>query len=373
MTGELNHNQGQTNMKKNLERYIRPGRPLRHTVEAIKRGKITIGFVGGSITEPANGTRWSDKTADWFVLNYPEVSVNVENAAKGATGSLSAVFRIEEDINACGCDLVLVETAVNDGPDAWGACREGILRKLLKDDRCDVIVTYTYSSGFYEDMLAGRIPRSMIDWEELVEHYDLPRVYMSRYAFDLMLGGYVRWEEWLPDGLHPGHAGSRLYAEPVTELIGCELDCPRAAEPFALPEPLHADCWEDAQALPFDSFKRVGAWRMVRERRIPSVRYIMFTTSMSSSLEFEFEGTGLVVHTMVNSWHAGYTLSVDGGEPVNMAKPLPEWGVNATDWVREDVPVKGLPFRKHKAVLKPVFCPGAKGANFELCAVGVIR
>ena len=42
-------------------------------------------------------------------------------------------------------------------------------------------------------------------------------------------------------------------------------------------------------------------------------------------------------------------------------------------YVREDVPVKGLPFGKHKAVLKPVLCPGAKGANFELCAVGVIR
>ena len=118
-----------------LEKYIHSRRSLFHTAQAIKKGKITIGFVGGSITEPENGKRWSDKIVDWFVFHYPGLIVNVENAAKGATGSLSAVFRVDQDILAQDCDLVFVETTVNDGPKAWGNCREGLLRKLLSADR----------------------------------------------------------------------------------------------------------------------------------------------------------------------------------------------------------------------------------------------
>lgn len=107
-----------------LGAYIRQRAGLPHLKKALEKGKLTIGFLGGSITEPADGKRWSDKIVDWFALNYPEVTLNVENAAKGATGSLSAVFRMDTDLMVYDCDIVFVETAVNDGPGAWGACRE---------------------------------------------------------------------------------------------------------------------------------------------------------------------------------------------------------------------------------------------------------
>ena len=139
--------------------YIHARRPLYHTAEAIRRGHITIGFIGGSITEPvADGHRWSGKIVDWFVAEFPGLIVDEENAAKGATGSLNAILRVEDDILAYNCDLVFVETAVNDGEKAWGACREGILRKLMKNDVCDVVLTYTYSQAMYETMLAGKLP-----------------------------------------------------------------------------------------------------------------------------------------------------------------------------------------------------------------------
>ena len=144
--------------------YIHARRPLYHTAEAIRRGHITIGFIGGSITEPvADGHRWSGKIVDWFVAEFPGLIVDEENAAKGATGSLNAILRVEDDILAYNCDLVFVETAVNDGEKAWGACREGILRKLMKNDVCDVVLTYTYSQAMYETMLAGNLPQTILD------------------------------------------------------------------------------------------------------------------------------------------------------------------------------------------------------------------
>ena len=352
--------------------YIHARRPLYHTAEAIRRGHITIGFIGGSITEPvADGHRWSGKIVDWFVAEFPGLIVDEENAAKGATGSLNAILRVEDDILAYNCDLVFVETAVNDGEKAWGACREGILRKLMKNDVCDVVLTYTYSQAMYETMLAGKLPQTILDWEELAEHYQLSSVHMARYTFDLVMDGFLRWDEWLPDTLHPDHAGSRLYAEPVCRLLRREIDTARPVS-IPLPAPLHADNWENVHILPFDQVERVGAWRQVHERRLPSVHHMLCTSSMTSSLRFEFEGTGLLLHLLSGGLFAAYKIRIDGGEWIDKNDPLPAWGLNATDWLREDVPVSGLPAGRHTAEIAPEFAQGGRATRFQLGMIGVI-
>ncbi len=355
---------------KELEKYIRARSPLRRAAQAIRRGHITIGFVGGSITEPADGRRWSDKVADWFVARFPGVTVDVENSAKGASGTLSAVLRAERDVLAWNCDLVFVETAVNDPETCWGPGREGLLRKLLRDGKNDVMIVYTYQQSWYDAMLAGNLPESVADWETLAEHYRLSSVNMGRYAFDLVMKGFLRWEEWLPDGLHPEHAGSRLYAEPVCELLERELANPAEGE-YTLPAPLHADCWEGAFLLPMDRIRREGAWRMVRERRVPSVEHVLCTSSMTSRLRFDFEGRGLLLHILMNIRHSAYRLRIDGGEWIVRNDPVPEWAVNATDWVKEEPPV-WVQCGAHTAEIEPIFAPNALGSLFELCMVGII-
>ncbi len=355
-----------------MDQYIKSRRPLHRTAEAIRRGHITIGFIGGSITEPADGKRWSDKIADWFVASYPGVTVDVENAAKGAAGTLSAILRVDTDILDCGCDLVFIETAVNDGPDSWGPCREGMLRKLLKDGRCDVVLTYTYAQSMYDAFLKGELPDSITDWEKLAGHYRISSVFMSRYTFDLVMKGFLRWEEWLPDGLHPEHAGSRLYAEPVCRLLKEQIETAQA-EDIPMPAPLYPDHWEETYLFPLRKVERRGAWRMIRQRRIPSVTYELYTASMTSSLAFRFEGRGLIIHTIVNAIHAGYRLRIDGGEWITVNEPLPEWGLTATDWVKQDLPAAGLPQGEHLAEIEPVFPANGRATNFELCMIGVIR
>lgn len=356
-----------------MEQYIRARRPLYRTAEAIRRGHITIGFIGGSITEQTpGGVCWSEKIADWFVYSFPGLTVDVENSAKGAAGTLSAILRVEEDIIGRGCDLIFVETAVNDGEALWGAAREGMIRKLLKDGQSDVVVAYTYCQAMYEDMLAGKIPASIADWEQIAEHYLLSSVFMSRYTFDLVMKGFMRWEEWLPDGLHPQHAGSRLYAEPVCHLLKREIETAQPVD-LPVPEPLHADHWEMTHLFPLRQVERRGAWRMIREQRIPSVSYALYTASMTSSLAFSFKGRGLIFHTLANALQAGFRIRIDGGEWIDRNDPLPEWGKTSTDWVREQLVATGLEDCTHQAEVEPLFAPEGKGTNFNLYMIGIIR
>ena len=70
-------------------------RVLNRTLEAIKRGKLTIGFIGGSITDSRGRNRWPEPVTSWFMDKFPNVKIIVENAAIGGTGSELAVFRAD--------------------------------------------------------------------------------------------------------------------------------------------------------------------------------------------------------------------------------------------------------------------------------------
>ena len=80
----------------------------------LRKGRLTVGYIGGSISDPRPPYTWPDVVSRWFANRFPGLRVIEENAALGATGSELAVFRAERDLIDRGCDLVLIEFAVND-------------------------------------------------------------------------------------------------------------------------------------------------------------------------------------------------------------------------------------------------------------------
>ena len=82
---------------------IKHRRRLVRTMEAVSRGKLTVGFIGGSITDARPGYNWPEAVAAWLVGRLPNVRIHIENAAIGATGSDLAVFRAERDLFDRGC------------------------------------------------------------------------------------------------------------------------------------------------------------------------------------------------------------------------------------------------------------------------------
>ena len=387
-----------------IEKFVRRRQPLRHLVKALERGKITIGFLGGSITEPIeepwNGKRWSDKVVNWFVGAFPGLTVNVENAAKGATGSQSAIFRVEDDIINRSCDLVFVEYAVNDGgpSDLRSFCREGLIRKLLNNPQADydIIVVYAYCQPMLEYMLRGEMPDSIAEFEPICEHYQLSSVFMGDYAFRELNSGRLRYEEWLPDGLHPGDTGSNVYAVPITWLLQEEITAAKtaavaagdadgsskasglenpAAAPPAIPVPLYPENWEKACKFSLDDIERRGSWRLVREYRMPTVDRILYTASLQASLFFRFRGTGLVIFVRFGGYSSDYRYQIDGGEWIIKNDARPDWSTQAVDWIRHDLAASGLPDSEHSVVIEPVFGTNGvcRATNFELCDIGIIR
>lgn len=353
---------------------------LKRTLEGIKKGSLTIGFIGGSITDGRPGHNWPEPTTAWFVENFPNVRIHVENAAIGATGSDLAVFRAKRDLIDRNCDLVFVEYAVNDGgtpTEKRNSTREGLIRKLLSEER-DVVLVYTYSQDMYKAMAGGQVPDTISEFEEIGKYYNIGSVWMGLNAFEEVNKGRMRWEEWLPDGLHPQYRGSLSYAHSVMKFLEKELiQEPGESEILGgskLPEPMFKDNWENAFILPFSEVKTEGPWVVKRWPNLVWVDQVLETAAVGAKLSFPFEGRGLCLGFIFGKTSSEFKYRLDGGEWVETHRDRPGW-VTEANWYRVYNIEDGLTDTKHKIEIEVIHGdkPECTGTNFVLTFIGVIN
>ncbi|OPZ23551.1 MAG: hypothetical protein BWZ02_03175 [Lentisphaerae bacterium ADurb.BinA184] len=356
-------------------------RGLARTRRALARGGITVGFVGGSITDQRPRCNWPEPVAAWFVEAFPGVRLAVENAAIGATGSDLAVFRAQRDLIERGCDLVFIEFAVNDGGEPAEKrmrTREGLVRKLLAGEGRDLVITYTYAQDMYADMAAGRVPATIAEFETLAEHYDIGSVWMGLHALREVMAGQMRWEEWLPDGLHPQQRGSLSYGQGVTAFLETELRQPRGGRrPGAagrrLPAPLNPRHWQAACALPFSAVSLSGPWIVRRHTGLVWMDQVLETAAPGAKLSFTFTGRGLALGFDFGRSSAEFRYSLDGGEWLASRRDRPGWCGNE-GWYRLFTVAEELAPAPHRFELEVVHGnqPDCTGTNFRLALIGVI-
>lgn len=360
---------------------------LRRSLQAIRNGSITLGFIGGSITDPRPEWNWPEPVSAWFVETFPGVRVYVENAAIGATGSDLAVFRAQRDLIERDCDLTFIEFAVNDSgspSEQRMRSREGLIRKLLAGEGRDIVLTYTYMQLFYNDMIQGKMPDSIAEFEQLAYHYALGSVWMGLHALQEVQKGRMRWEDWLPDGLHPQQRGSLSYAQSVIAFLETELRSSpaTAATPAGadLPAPLNLCNWEKAFALPFSDVRLEGPWRVRNWPKLAWIERVLHTAAVGARLSFSFEGRGLLLGFDFGKSSAEFRYQLDQGlwKPSNLDRP--EW-LGPDGWYRTFLVADDLPAGKHTFELEVVhgnpegdFTRGLlyTGTNMNLALIGVI-
>jgi hypothetical protein len=328
--------------------------PLPNFRRALASGTVRVGFLGGSITDQKTGTRWPDGFAAWLTAKWPKVRWIYENAAIGATGSDLAVFRAKRDIIDRACDLVFVEYAVNDNgtpSERRARAREGLLRQLLASGRSDVVLVHTFMREFHADMEAGRMPASIADFEILAERYGLSSVWAGLQAWREVRDGLMRWEEWLPDGLHPEHRGSHSYAQAV--IAGVEKGLAAKAKSKAIPTPLDPLCWEKPRLVPFAEIERTGPWTERRWGALNWIDQVLFTTAPGAMLRGKFRGGNLVAGFDFGSASSEIRWRIDGGAWQASARDRPAW-CGASGWYRPLVLAENLKPGAHTFELETV-------------------
>lgn len=353
---------------------------LKRTIDAIKKGSLTIGFIGGSITDARGRNRWPEPVIAWFADNFPDTRITIENAAIGATGSDLAVFRAERDLIERECDLIFVEYAVNDNDEPVEKrmrTREGLLRKLLASPKSDLVLTYTYSMDMYEDMINDRIPQSVNDFEILAQHYNIGSVWMGLYALNEVKRGLIRWEEWLPDGLHPESRGSYVYGQSVIKFLEEEL-LSKANEYIEntndhMPASYNKNNWEKCYKLSFSKVNLKGPWVIRRCTSLQWIDQVIETSSVGAELSFLFNGRGLVLGFDFGKTSAEFIYRLDGGEWTEVKRDRPDW-CGDEGWYRVTYICDDLKDIEHKFELKVIHGnrDECKGTNFRLAMIGIV-
>ena len=352
---------------------------LERTKNAIKNKELKIGFIGGSITAFEDYRSWTEPVINWFVSNYDDVRISSVNSGIGATKSDFAVFRAEDDLD--GCDLVFIEYAVNDNSEKTEyrmKTREGLIRKLLKK-QSDLVFVYTFAQEMYDDMIKNKIPKSISEFEELAEYYNISSIWMGREALNQNIDGRLRWEEWLPDGTHPTERGSFCYAGAVMKYLEQEMKKSVISCIHKDALPLHPDNWENAAALSFDDISWKKPWSL-RKNSIntgninPGTH--LYTSAVGAELEFDFIGTGLFMVQMFGKLAAEFDYQVDKGDFIHCRTidDRDNW-MGETDWYRGIVLADELKNKKHTFRLRtthstsPQFC----GTRMLIKMFGIIK
>jgi len=353
---------------------------LTRTLNALKSGKFTLGFVGSSITDSRGEKRWPERVTSWFVEKFPDVRIYIENAAIGATGSDLAVFRAERDLINRNCDIVFIEYAVIDNAEPSERrqrSREGLIRKLLADER-DLVLVYSYDQTMYTNMMKGIVPPTISEFEELGAYYNIGSVWMGNYALEEVKKGRMRWEEWLPDGLHPESRGSLSYGDSVIKYLERELmtNTNMAGVSFGaeLVKPLNPQNWEHTELIPFEKIETQGPWTIRRWAEMEWIDQILFTAAVGAKLSFNFEGRGLSLGFDFGKTSSEFRYRLDSSDWIEVARER-EWWCGDLGWFRISNIADDLPYKNHRFELEVIHgnTEKCKGTNFRLAFVGIIK
>ena len=97
---------------------------------------ITIGVIGGSITQGAMATkpkyRYGNLVALWFARTFPKAKVSLINSGLDATGTHYGCLHVRRDLLFHHPDFVIVEFAINDCPEkSYSETYEAVIRQIL--------------------------------------------------------------------------------------------------------------------------------------------------------------------------------------------------------------------------------------------------
>lgn len=213
--------------------------------------RITVGFLGGSITQGAvssyHSNCYAHKVFEWWEEKFPKSAFTYANAGIGGTTSHFGVSRVERDLLVYRPDMVFVEFSVNDeNTEFFKETYEGLIRRVLQNPLAPAVALI--HNIMYDH---GKSAQEM--HQSIGTHYELPCVSMKSTIYEEVKAGKIANRDITPDDLHPNTDGHALVASVIIhflEQVYAELDKDET-DPYGgqedrtpLPSPLTPNCYE---------------------------------------------------------------------------------------------------------------------------------
>ena len=279
---------------------------------ATKGERLTVGFIGGSITQGFAATEpdqcYAARTVAWLRKVFPNTEFDYVNAGIGATDSQFGAARVQEDLLPRLPDLVFVEFSVNDhSTPHFCETYEGLVRQIYGSASAPAMVlihNVYYDTGKSAAYYHAQIGR----------HYDLPCISMQNSIYPAVAAGRLPAEKITADFLHPNDLGHEFMASVITNFLEKVIHDKTQEPQEIFPAPLTENAYEHCVRLQyFNSTPEKSGFEedMTPQRDITDIfRNGWSAGEKGAYLEFTFRGTGAAVQ---------YRRVKDGPAPIATA------------------------------------------------------
>lgn len=212
--------------------------------KAAKGESITVGFLGGSITQGCLSstpqTCYAYLVYEWWKQKFPNAKIKYVNAGIGGTTSQFGVARVDSDLLAHHIDFTIVEFSVNDdNTNHFMETYEGLIRHIYGS--ADKPAMLIVNNVRYDDGVNAQEKHNAIG-----EAYQIPCVSMKPTIYAKVLDGTFTSRDVTEDDLHPNDEGHSLVAGVIIhflDLVYQNLEHDREEE-TPMPKPLTANAYE---------------------------------------------------------------------------------------------------------------------------------
>lgn len=304
--------------------------------------ELTIGFMGGSITDGSiGGTEtvcWRNQITGWFKDNFPEAQINPIKASMGGTDTYLASFRMDSVLLDVGTpDLVFIEYATNDyheGNNFRSSARqlESIILKLRNaNPNVDIVVIFSFKNF----RTGVNMTQSVKGMKSIADYYGIKALPIGFDAYDEYKDSWYLLDDdgnptetsFTSDDIHLTELGHNYYTNYLTKIIGKEILARVPGKVLntefkaqEMPKKFHNNTLENSYMVTemeeyltenTTFIKNTGEFSWVTERFPNS--YIGTYNNSGDVFEFKFTGTECgIVYAMVGD-NAYIRYRVDGG------------------------------------------------------------
>lgn len=185
--------------------------------KAMRGEPVTVGFLGGSITQGCLSstpeTCYACLVYKWWCGKFPDSEITYVNAGIGGTNSQFGVARADSDLLSKSVDFVVVEFSVNDDDNEhFLETYEGLIRKIYRYKTNPAVLlvnSVRYDNGVNAQTQHIKIARA----------YGLPCVSMKPTLYEKILDGTYTSRDITEDDLHPNDEGHALMSEVVISFL----------------------------------------------------------------------------------------------------------------------------------------------------------
>lgn len=178
--------------------------------------KVTVGVIGGSITQGSSATNQNNCYASlfkkWWEEKFPSAEISFVNAGIGGTNSYLGVHRVDEQLLAHNPDVVIVEFSVND--------TDKTMNKYSYDSLVRKILSYETNPAVMLLFTTQENGASLQDThKEIGMAYDLPMISYREVVYQEVAAGTLDWKAISPDNIHPNDAGHGIIGQLVDRYL----------------------------------------------------------------------------------------------------------------------------------------------------------